>query len=164
MEMGASDDNPRDRRSPWPRAGASAAVFRNDRVLLVERAKGALAGQWSLPGGHIEAGETAAAAAIREVLEEAGVSARTVGLAGVHDVILRGEDGMLSAHYLLAVYAADWLAGEPVAASDSRSARFVPLADLGRLRLTPGAAELIARAHAILREGPDPGRGASQDA
>jgi 8-oxo-dGTP diphosphatase len=55
------------RERAWPRCGASAAIFRNDEVLLIERAKGALKGRWSLPGGHVEPGETAKAAALREV-------------------------------------------------------------------------------------------------
>ena len=61
--------------STWPRCAASAAVLRGREVLLVERAKGALAGYWSLPGGHIEPGETARSAALREVREETGVEA-----------------------------------------------------------------------------------------
>src|SRR5215470_13732542 len=59
----------------WPRCGASAAVFRGEAVLLIVRAKGALKGLWSLPGGHIEPGETARAAALREVREETAVEA-----------------------------------------------------------------------------------------
>ena len=53
-------------RAPqWPRAAASAAIFRGQEVLLVRRGKGGpLAGLWSLPGGHIEPGEPARAAAL----------------------------------------------------------------------------------------------------
>lgn len=137
---------------PWPRAAASAAVMRGGSVLLVQRGKGARAGLWSLPGGHIEPGETAAAAASREVDEETGVAIEIVALAGVHDVILRGAAGGLDAHYLLAVYAARWRAGEPVAASDSADARFVPIGVLANYRLTDGALGFIDRARRILDE------------
>ena len=64
------------RAQPWPRSGVSAIVFRAREVLLVERASGALKGRWSPPGGHIEAGERARDAAVREVREETGVDGR----------------------------------------------------------------------------------------
>jgi 8-oxo-dGTP diphosphatase len=140
----------------WPRCGASAAIFRDDRVLLVQRGKGALIGLWSLPGGHIEPGETAKAAAIREVREEAGVEAEVLGLVDVHDVILHGTGGELKAHYLIAVFWGRWLAGEPHPGVDERAAEFVPVAEIeagGRYRLTEGAAALILRARAQLEKG-----------
>jgi len=114
--------------------------------LLIVRAKGALKGLWSLPGGHIEPGETARAAATREVQEETGVEAEIDALVDVHDVILRGLEGQLSAHYLIAVFRGRWRSGEPRAGSDASLARFVPVGDVKGLRLTEGAASLIRRA------------------
>ena len=146
-----------DRKSPdrgWPRCAASAAIFRGPAVLLVQRGKGALQGRWSLPGGHIEPGEMAQAAAVREVREETGVEAELAGLVDVHDVILRQPDGSLLAHYLIAVFCGRWLSGEPRPGDDEIAARFVPVADLddaGRYHLTDGAAALITRAGAQLQ-------------
>jgi ADP-ribose pyrophosphatase YjhB (NUDIX family) len=137
----------------WPRCAASAAVFRDGAVLLAQRDKGALAGLWSLPGGHIEPGETARAAALREVAEETGVEAEIDGLVDIHEVILRAGDGGLSAHYVIAVFCGNWRAGEPRAGSDARAARFVPTEELGTYALTEGAAALIGRARAQLRLG-----------
>jgi 8-oxo-dGTP diphosphatase len=136
----------------WPRCGASAVIFRGDDVLLVERAKGGFAGHWSLPGGHIEPGERAIDAARREVREETGVEAVITGLLDVHDVILRRPDASLAAHYLIAVYHGLWCAGEPVARSDSREARFVTPDAVARLLLTPGLEDLIARARTLRRK------------
>lgn len=127
----------------WPRAAASAAVFRGDSVLLVQRARGAAQGLWSLPGGKIEPGETAAAAAAREVLEETSIQARLIGLLDIHDVISRAGDGSLTAHYVLAVYFGAAGAGEPVGGSDAASARFVALDELDAYTLTASAARLI---------------------
>jgi len=135
----------------WPRCGASAAVFRGETVLLIVRAKGALKGLWSLPGGHIEPGETARAAAMREVREETGVEADIDALVDVHDVILRGAEGKLSAHYLIAVFRGRWRMGEPCSSSDASLARFVRVSDVEALRLTDGAASLIRRAWAQQR-------------
>jgi 8-oxo-dGTP diphosphatase len=134
----------------WPRCGASAAVFRGEAVLLIVRAKGALQGLWSLPGGHIEPGETARAAALREVREETAVEADIDALVDVHDVILRAADGKLTAHYLIAVFRGRWRSGEPRADSDASLARFVPMGEVGKLPLTDGAAPLILRAWAAI--------------
>jgi 8-oxo-dGTP diphosphatase len=130
----------------WPRCAASAAIFRGEDVLLIERGKGTLRGFWSLPGGHIEAGETARAAALREVREETGVAGELMGLVDVHEVIRHGPGDILAAHYLIAVFWGRWLAGEPLAGSDAAAARFVALADLPSYRLTDGAIGFIGRA------------------
>jgi 8-oxo-dGTP diphosphatase len=132
--------------SHWPKAGASFILFRGDSVLLVERAKAPRAGLWSLPGGHIEAGETASAAACRELLEETGITATAAGLVDIQDVIIRDDAGTVTAHYLLAVFYGPWRHGEPVPASDARSARFVALDRLDDYPLTSGAKRLIALA------------------
>jgi ADP-ribose pyrophosphatase YjhB (NUDIX family) len=134
--------------APWPRLAASAAIFREGRVLIGERGKGALQGHWSLPGGHVEPGETAADAARRETLEETSVTARILGLVDLHEVIRRdaGAGGTVTWHYAIAVHFGVWVAGEPVPASDCRAARFVKLDELGGFQLTDGAKALIHRA------------------
>src|SRR5262245_53382109 len=132
--------------TPWPRCAASAAIFRADKVLLVERGSGALKGKWSLPGGHIEPGERAAAAARREILEEARIEADVAGLLDIHEVVLQDASSHLLAHYLIVVFFGRWLAGEPIAGGDAASARFIALGELGDYPLTEGAASLILRA------------------
>jgi len=134
----------------WPRAAASAAIFRGDAVLLVKRTK-PVSGVWSLPGGHIEPGERAREAALREVMEETGVTAEILGLADTHDAIIREKDGTLRAHYLLAVFYGRWIAGEPVAATDCADARFVPVEEIGSYPLTDGAQRMIEKAYKKLR-------------
>src|SRR5262245_44654488 len=130
----------------WPRCAASAAIFRGESVLLVERGSGALKGLWSLPGGHIEPGERAVVAATREVLEETHIEAELAGLLDIHEVVLRDASNRLLAHYLIAVYFGRWIAGEPVAGGDAAAARFLALGELAHYPLTEGAAPLILRA------------------
>ncbi len=134
------------KRPGWPRPAASAAIFRDGEVLIVERGKGALPGTWSLPGGHIEPGETARAAAVREISEETGLDVVLSGLVDVHDVIIRNGDGVLTAHYVLTVFWGRCEAGTPCAATDVRDARFVPVAEIDGYRMTPGAQRIIRRA------------------
>jgi 8-oxo-dGTP diphosphatase len=140
-----------------PRAAASIAVVRGDRVLLIERGKAPLAGRWSFPGGRIEPGETARAAALRELDEETGVAADVLCLIDVHDAIARADDGRLTAHYLIAVFAGRWMAGEPLARDDARAARFVTREEACHLPLTAGAADLIERAFALALSAPQSG-------
>lgn len=136
--------------APMPRAGASGIVFQGRSVLLVQRGRGPRSGLWSPPGGHIEPGETARDAALREIREETGVVAALDALVDVHDVILHDAEGRLQVHYLLAVYCGRHVLGDPAPASDAAAACFVPLDDLGSRALTPGAHALIIRAAAIV--------------
>lgn len=85
-----------------PLVGVGAIVFNRGRVLLVRRAKDPRRGQWSLPGGLQKLGETVAEAARREVLEEASLAIRVLGLADVVDLIERDDgSGRVRYHYTL---------------------------------------------------------------
>ncbi len=136
--------------APFPRPGVSAAVFRDGKVLLVQRGKLPLRGIWSLPGGHIHRGERALEAAQRELAEETGVEADLQGVADAVDVILHHDDGRLRAHYLLTVFYGLWLSGEPVAASDCMDARWVAPEALAGFELTPGAEAVILKARGLI--------------
>lgn len=133
--------------SPWPRAAASVAIFRGQRVLLAERGGGPRKGYWSLPGGKIEPGETAVNAAIREIREETGLEISLTGLLDVHDAIRTDAAGNIEHHYIICVYYGTSDAGEPHAATDISDARFVALDELETYRLTEGAVRLIHEAH-----------------
>lgn len=133
---------------PWPRAAASAAVFRGDEVLIGRRGKSPRKDVWSLPGGHIEPGETAAEAARREVLEETGVTAEILGLVDINDVVVRGADGELTAHYLLVIHFGRWLSGTPCAADDGVEARFVSVGDVPTYKTTDRLVQFIMAGHA----------------
>ena len=121
-----------------PIAAAGVACFRGADVLLVQRGKPPLAGQWSLPGGRIEWGERAADAALRELREETGCEAELIGLIDVVDAVLaRREigDSPPWGHYVLIDYAARWRSGEPRGGDDARDARFFSPSELTELGL-----------------------------
>ncbi len=131
----------------WPRAAASAAIFRDGRILIAERGSGPRKGYWSLPGGKIEPGETAMAAATREILEETGLQVTIKGLVDVHNVIGTDASGLLTHHYIICVYFGVCGPGEPRAATDISDARFIALHELNQYLMTDGAMSIIHEAH-----------------
>lgn len=134
------------------RAGASTVVLRGGAVLLVKRGKGAAQGLWSLPGGHVDKGETAMQAAIREVREETGLAVRILGFLGEHEVPVAASPGTPGVRYLISVHFGLAEGSQPPAAgTDALEARFVALVDLPRYALTDGAADLITRAARLVR-------------
>lgn len=133
----------------FPRLGASACVWRGARVLLIERAKPPF-GLWSLPGGHVEPGETTAEAAARELREETSISASLNHFVGLYDIIRRDAAGLVSVHYVIACYAGLADSGAAVAASDAKAVRWVHPEELGDFTLAPNIAEAIARARHLL--------------
>ena len=90
-----------------PILAASTCVFRGCEVLLVKRGQALGRGLWSLPGGKVEAGETAESAALRELAEETGVTARVVGLVGDYTI----NAGQVI--YAISCFAAEHVNGEP---------------------------------------------------
>ena len=89
-------------------------------VLLIRRGKPPRLGEWSLPGGRIEWGERAEAAALRELKEETDVEAEILGLLDVVDGLF------VERHYVLVDYAVLWTSGEPRAGDDAAAAAFWP--------------------------------------
>jgi len=118
-----------------PIVGVGVVIWRNDQFLLVRRGKEPNKGQWSLPGGAQELGETVFSAAQREVLEETGLEVTIHGLVDVVDGIMRDEDGKLLYHYTLVDVVAESLQGEPVAADDAEAVAWFTLDDLPALAL-----------------------------
>lgn len=133
-----------------PRLAASVAVFRDGKVLLAARQYPPMADVWSLPGGHVELGETLETAALRELGEEVGVSAEILGFAGHAEVIERDSTGV-KRHFVVAAFAASWRAGEASPLSEVAGVAWVDPRDLGDRVVTPGLAQILARAADIVR-------------
>jgi 8-oxo-dGTP diphosphatase len=123
-----------------------AAVIWNGRgdVLLIRRAKEPRKGQWSLPGGKLEFGETLIEGVRREVREETGLEVEILGLIDVAETIRDAEAGAANDHFVLIDYSARVISGTAVAASDAAEARWFALEELDTLPLWSEMHRIIA--------------------
>lgn len=115
--------------------------FRGNDVLLIQRGTAPRKGEWSIPGGRIEPGETESEAALRELSEETAVNAELLTKITALNADFEGF------HYRLHDYLARWTSGEPVAGDDADKARFVPLSDIGELGMWPETVRVIREGH-----------------
>jgi 8-oxo-dGTP diphosphatase len=121
-----------------PRLCVGAIAVDADRLLMIRRGRAPGAGEWSVPGGHVEPGELLAEAVVRELLEETGIEGVCGELVGWEEFTADGLD------YVILDFAVEVLApAEPVAGDDATEARWVPLADVAELALVDGMAEFL---------------------
>lgn len=127
---------------------AIAVVIRKDQVLLAKRRNAPDAGVWGFPGGHVEVGETALAAAARELLEETGISAKPLLYLTNIDVIRHNPDSTVAVHYLLAAVLCDYISGTAKAADDVSDAQWFDCSAIrsGSLNLSDQVAEVMEMA------------------
>ena len=130
-----------------PKLAVSAAIFRQDKVLLVRRARSPAKGFYSLPGGRVEFGESLHQALAREIDEETALTIDIVGLAGWREV-LPASGG--AGHYLIMSFAARWTAREPVLNDELDDYRWLAPDALGDLKLTGGLEEVIEAARRLV--------------
>ncbi len=101
-----------------PKLVAGAVFELDERIVLVQRDIEPGYGKWTFPGGFVERGERAEAAAEREVLEECGMEIRAKGIIGLYSY-----EGQIPA---IAVFGADVLGGEPVPLDETMDVRGFP--------------------------------------
>lgn len=141
--------------SPPPANSPIAAVGivcfdEQGRVLLIRRGNPPRAGDWSIPGGRLEWGETLVSAALRELYEETAIEADILGLIDAVDGIFSSRTtGIVHRHYVLIDYVATYRSGTARAGDDATEARFVALAALADYALWDKTVDIIHRGHAI---------------
>jgi 8-oxo-dGTP diphosphatase len=94
-----------------PIASVAACVFKDDRILLIQRGTPPSKGQWSVPGGAIELGESFEDTAKRELDEECGVEIEVDDIFDVEDFINRDEDDNIQYHYVVTYVTANYISG-----------------------------------------------------
>jgi ADP-ribose pyrophosphatase YjhB (NUDIX family) len=118
-----------------PQIGVGVVVWRGDEFLLIRRGKPPRYGQWSIPGGRQELGETTRETAVREIKEETDLEIDLVGLVDVYDAIRVDTNGSIASHFTLIDYTARWVSGDAVAGDDAIGVGWFTLDDLPELKL-----------------------------
>jgi 8-oxo-dGTP diphosphatase len=133
-----------------PIVGVGAVIVdaRGDSVVLVRRAAPPLMGEWSLPGGAVELGETLRAAVEREAREETGVMVTAGEVLEVFDRIIPGKDGRTQYHYVLVDFLCRVREGEVRAGSDAADVVWVRESELEKYKLEKPAMDVIRKAFA----------------
>lgn len=126
-------------------------IVDGDRVVLVRRGQPPLQGEWTLPGGAVEVGETLEEAVAREVLEETGLDVHVGPVVEVLERIHHGDVAGVEYHYVIIDYLCTRRGGALVHGSDAADARWVAEADVPGLGPTPKVREVVAKAFALAR-------------
>ncbi len=129
-----------------PIVGVGGIIFREDLVLLIKRGQEPGLGQWSIPGGAVNTGETLQEAVVREVFEETHLEVEPLALIKVLDRIFRDRAGRVAYHYVLVDFLCEYKGGELQSDTDADEARFVPLKDISSYGMAPITSEVIRRA------------------
>jgi 8-oxo-dGTP diphosphatase len=135
-----------------PVVGVGAIILHENRVLLIQRGQEPLKGEWSLPGGALELGETLEDGVCREVLEETGLQVEVLQLVELVDRIVRDPQGVVQFHYVLADFLCRVTGGTPCCASDAVDLRWITHEELnshGRYKIAPFTVAVIEKAFRI---------------
>lgn len=141
-----------------PVIGVGGVIVDRDRTVLIRRGTEPLLGQWSIPGGTIEVGETLEEAVRRELREETGLEVHVLELIELFDRIYFENSAPPAQgrkkpryHYVIADYLCELVGGEPRAGSDVTDLAFVREDELGKFHLTEKATSLVKKAFSMSR-------------
>ena len=132
-----------------PIVGVGAVIFLDGQVLLVKRAHEPLKGEWSLPGGVVDVGETLSAAVAREAREETCLEVEVGPVVDVVERITADDQGRVAYHFVIVDYLCRVIGGRLACASDADAAEWVAIDALGRFALTPTAVDVILKARKV---------------
>jgi ADP-ribose pyrophosphatase YjhB (NUDIX family) len=146
--------------------GVGGVVIRDGRALLIRRGSEPLKGEWSIPGGLLELGETIIEGVARELLEETGLKVRVIELIEVFERIFpapppegattagvpaAAEDPRPLYHFVILDYLCDAPEGKPCAGGDVTDVAFATEEELEKFRLTPAATRVLRKAFELAR-------------
>ncbi|HEU5335792.1 MAG TPA: NUDIX hydrolase [Terriglobales bacterium] len=128
-----------------PLIGVGAVIVSQGRVVVVRRGHEPLKGEWSIPGGVLEIGETLRAGAAREALEETGLVVEAGEVLEVLDRIVRDTEGRVQFHYVLIDFLCRVTGGELRAGEDADEARWLSADELDEFPIADFAAEVLRK-------------------
>jgi ADP-ribose pyrophosphatase YjhB (NUDIX family) len=145
-----------------PIIGIGGVVIEGERALLIRRGSEPLLGQWSIPGGTLELGETLVEGTARELLEETGLEVKVLDMIEVFERINfgRGADERWTSqeekrrpkfHFVIVDYLCERISGAPVAGGDVTDVAWADENDLEKFALTPTATRVIRKAFSMAR-------------
>lgn len=129
-----------------PLVGVGALIVENGKVVLIKRGKAPLLGEWSIPGGMLELGETLRQGAEREALEETGLAVHATELLGVFDRVVPDAEGKIIYHYVLIDFLCERVSGDLHAGADAADAKWLTPAEVAELPLAEDTAGVIRAA------------------
>lgn len=128
-----------------PRVAVGGVVIHHDRILLVKRGKPPAEGEWAIPGGRVELGETLQAAVAREILEETGVTVRVGTLQHLFESIHADPVGGVRFHYVILDFKADYVGGSPSPRDDAADARWISPQEAATIRINSSTLALLKK-------------------
>lgn len=135
-----------------PVVGVGGVVIADGRALLIRRGHAPLEGQWSIPGGTLEVGETIVEGIARELAEETEIQVRMLELIEVFERIFRDKRGKVQYHFVIVDYLCEMTGGTARAGGDVVDVAWVREAELAQFGLTEAATRVLKKAFAMARE------------
>ena len=134
-----------------PLVGVGGVVISEGKALLIKRGGPPLEGQWSIPGGMLELGETLRDGVRRELMEETGLEVRVGDVVEVFERIFRDEGGRIRYHFVIHDFLCEVVTGEARAASDVTDVAWASVDELTQYGLTEIATRVLLRAFEMSR-------------
>jgi 8-oxo-dGTP diphosphatase len=135
-----------------PLVGVGGVVIADGKALLIRRGSPPLEGEWSIPGGMLELGETIVEGIERELAEETGLTVRAKELIEVFERIFLDSARRPQYHFVILDYLCEIVSGDLCAGSDVKDVAWAGEAELTKFSLTPAATRVIAKAFKMARE------------
>ena len=129
-----------------PIIAVASVIIKNDRFVLVKRGTPPHQGEWTIPGGMLECGESLREAVIREAREETSLAVKPVILVEVFERIIRNDAGQIQFHYVIMDYLCEVIDGTLRAGEDAADARWFTEAELNGLQVTEGTLQVLKKA------------------
>jgi 8-oxo-dGTP diphosphatase len=135
-----------------PLVGVGGVVISDGRALLIRRGGPPLEGQWSIPGGMLEVGETLLEGVRRELLEETGIEVRVLEFIEVFERINVDAVGKTQYHFVVLDYLCEVIRGEARAGSDVIDVAWARPSEFEKYSLTETATRVILKAFEMAKE------------